>query len=384
MSIKTIALVAVLGVTAAGLTACGSGGDSASSGDSKTIKLGVVADLTGAAAPLGTRQAAGAKAAADRINADGGVKGRKIELIVRDSKTDPTQAVRVANQLIRSDHVIGIFGATTGSGTLSFVTTATQAKIPIVPPNATAELTNPKEPYTPWVLRDAPYPGDSYPFFLSKMAKDGAKKIGIFYQEDAYGTGSFDLAKSVAPDNGLEVVQSASSAIDASDITAQMTKLVNAKPDAILMITSAPALSGLVLRTATSLGYQGLIYAAEGGGQKAVIDAAQGKTDNFRAPLLVNPDDPNALPELTALMKNDGGVTGYGELLGAEAIAVFEAGLKTGADTGEELRDAIEKAGPIKGFGTAPAEYTKDDHNGFPAENYRWAKVVDGKFVFEE
>lgn len=383
MSIKTIALVAVLGLTAAGVSACGDDGSDASGGGD-TYKIGVVADLTGAAAPLGTRQAAGAQAAVDKINAEGGIDGKKIDLIVRDSKTDPTQAVRVANTLIRSDKVIGIFGATTGSGTLSFVSTAMQAKVPVIPPNATAELTDTDEPYSEWVLRDAPYPGDSYPFFLQKMATDGAENIGVFYQEDAYGTGSFELAESIAEENGLNIVESASSAIDASDITAQMTKLVNSDPDAILMITSAPALSGLVLRTATSLGYPGLVYAAEGGGQKAVIDAAQGDTDSFRAPLLVNPDDPTALPELNELMKDDGGVTGYGELLGAEAIAVIAAGLEAGATTGEELRDAIEEAGPVDGYGTVPAEYTKDNHNGFPAENYRWAKVVDGNFVFDE
>lgn len=380
MNLKVMALSAVVGLAATGLTACGSG-SGASDG---VIKLGVVAALTGPAAPLGTRQAAGARAAAEAINARGGINGRKIELIQRDSKTDPTQAVRAANQLIRSDKVIGIFGATTGSGTLSFVSTAANSKIPVIPPNATAELTDPSKDYARWVFRDAPAPGDSYPFFLKKIAADGAKTLAVFYQEDAYGESSFELVQDLAGEHGLQVVSSASAMLDASDVNAQMIKLLNAKPDAVLMITSAAALSGLVLRTVGTQGYGGRVYGAEGGGQKAVIEAAEGNTDNFVAPLLVNPDEPEALPELHRLMSEHGGLTGYSELLGAEAIAIFEAGLKTGAETGEELRKAINNAGPIKGYGTVPAQYTKDDRDGFPAENYRWAVVKDGKFVFEE
>ena len=381
MNIKRIAVVAALGLSVASLAACG-GTDEA--GGEKTVKIGAVMDLTGAAAALGTRQAAGAKAAVAAINAKGGVDGRKLKLIVRDGKTDPTQSVRAANTLIKSDKVIAIFGSTTGSGTLSFVGSALAAKIPVIPPAATAQLTDPKEEYSKWVFRDAPFPGDSYPFFYKKFAADNVKKLAVFYQEDAYGTGSFDLTKKLAAEGGtIDLVASASAALDASDITAQVNKLLNAKPDAIFMITSAPALSGLLLRTATSLGFDGKVYASEGGGQKAVIEAAQGKTDNFVAPLLVNPDDPSALAELNDLMKDRGGITGYGELLGAQAIAIIEAGLKSGATTGAELRDAIQEAGDIKGYGTVPAKYTTDDHDGFPAENYNWADVKGGKFVLQ-
>lgn len=375
----------VVGGSCVALAACGSD-DSGSAGNGKgPIKIGGVLALTGPAAPFGTRQAAAAEETVKEINANGGINGRKLEFILRDSKTDATEAVRVANQLIADEGVIAIFGAATGSETLSFVNAAMRAKVPVVPPTATAEVTDPDKPYTDWVFRNAPYGEDSYPFFFKKMADDGAKRIAVFYQEDAYGQAGLRLLQDAAKKDGrAQVVASVSAPLDASDITAQIKRLLNSRPDALFSVTSAPALSGTVLRTADRLGFDGTVYGAEGAGQRAVIKAAQGRTDNFVAPVIANPDDPDSMAELNRMMADRGGIEGYGELLGANGIAIIVAGLEKGADTGEELRKAIESAGPIDGYGAVPMQFAPDDHNGYPPEMYSWARVVDGKFVAED
>ena len=73
--------------------------------DAQTIKIGVNEPLTGAFAASGTYVVNGAKIAADEINAKGGILGKKIELVIEDNKSNPTEAAAVAEKLITSDKV---------------------------------------------------------------------------------------------------------------------------------------------------------------------------------------------------------------------------------------------------------------------------------------
>src|ERR1700675_2992516 len=75
------------------------------------IRIGVTQPLTGAFAASGNYVTEGAKIAADQINAAGGVLGRKIQLVVEDNKSNPTEAVVTAEKLIGKDKVPGMMGA---------------------------------------------------------------------------------------------------------------------------------------------------------------------------------------------------------------------------------------------------------------------------------
>ena len=73
--------------------------------EAQTIKIGVNEPLTGAFAASGTYVVNGAKIAADEINAKGGILGKKLELVIEDNKSNPTEAAAVAEKLITSDKV---------------------------------------------------------------------------------------------------------------------------------------------------------------------------------------------------------------------------------------------------------------------------------------
>src|SRR3954468_4903435 len=75
------------------------------------IKIGVTQPLTGAFAASGNYVAQGAKMAEDAINAEGGVLGRKIQLVIEDNKSNPTEAVATAEKLISRDKVPVLMGA---------------------------------------------------------------------------------------------------------------------------------------------------------------------------------------------------------------------------------------------------------------------------------
>src|SRR5438067_12022458 len=83
------------------------------------IKIGVTQPLTGAFAASGNYVAQGAKMAEDAINAEGGVLGRKIQLVIEDNKSNPTEAVATAEKLISKDKVPVLMGAWSSTLTLA-------------------------------------------------------------------------------------------------------------------------------------------------------------------------------------------------------------------------------------------------------------------------
>jgi len=374
----------ILGMTVAACSSGSSGGPSASNagGTAKgPIKFGVLDALTGSAASFGTREVAAVKAVVEETNAKGGINGRKIQLIVKDTKTDPNTAVRQASSLI-GDGVIGIFGSATGSTTLSYINATMKAEIPVIPPVSTAEVTDPSKPYTRWVFRPGPKPGADVDVMLKKAATNGARRIGVLYQEDAYGTSEYKLAKKDASKFNVRVVGSASAASDAVDVTSQMTRILKSNPDAIFTFTSPPPLTGAALRTAQKDGFKGPIYGVEGSVQLATIKAAQGHANTYHAPAMINPSDLSTMPKLTRLMKGHGGVSGFAELLGADGMGfVVEALKQSGATTGTELRDALTKIRGFKAYGNIPWTFGENKHDGFPDSAFFWVHVKDGKFV---
>ena len=113
---------------AAGLSALSALGLAKAQG-SEPIKIGVLIALSGPAAAYGAEERRVVEAVFAQVNARGGIKGRKVELVVRDTKTNPTEAARLANQVIADDKVIAIIGATTGSETLAFADAAMRAQV---------------------------------------------------------------------------------------------------------------------------------------------------------------------------------------------------------------------------------------------------------------
>src|SRR6516164_5794431 len=114
----------------------------------QTIKIGVNEPLTGAFAASGTYVVNGAKIAADEINAKGGILGQKIELVIEDNKSNPTEAAAVAEKLITADKVPVIMGAWGSSLTLAVMPKLMEYKVPmVVETSSSGKITTTGNPY---------------------------------------------------------------------------------------------------------------------------------------------------------------------------------------------------------------------------------------------
>src|SRR5690349_16490502 len=218
------------------------------------LRIAVLIALSGPAAAYGADERAAVEAVVERVNAEGGINGRPIELIVRDTKTNPTEAARLANQVIADDKVIAIIGATTGSETLAFADAAMRAQVPVFPMVGTPSVTDPEKPYSKWIYRMSVPLTTDLPASFNRLVKDGKKKMAVFSEEDAYGQQGSAMAVELAKKAGIEVVENISAPKTATDLTTQATKIRNAKPDAVLLVTASTGSGGAFLRKLQQVG----------------------------------------------------------------------------------------------------------------------------------
>jgi branched-chain amino acid transport system substrate-binding protein len=344
------------------------------------IKIGALIALSGPAAAYGAEERRAIEAVINKVNAQGGINGRKIELVVRDTKTNPTEAARLANQVIADDKVVAIIGGTTGSETLAFADAAMRAQVPMFPMVGTPSVTDPEKPYSKWVYRMSVPLTTDLPASMNRMLKDGKKRMALFSEEDAYGQQGAAMAVEMAKKLGIEVVENISAPKTATDLTTQATKIRNAKPDAVLMVTASTGSGGAFLRKLQQVGLNVPVYGMAGIVQKQILTTGGSAAEMLIAPALVNPHEAGPLQELFALMKDNGGVDGFGAVLGANAAAAVVEGLKSGATTGAQLRDAMEKIGSIKGYAAGPIKYSPTDHDSWGPDTLFFVTVRDGKF----
>ncbi|RZL65665.1 MAG: amino acid ABC transporter substrate-binding protein [Variovorax sp.] len=371
----------MLAVTAATILAAATATPSLAQNANAPFKIGVLIALSGPAAAYGAEERRAVEAVAKKVNDQGGINGRKIELIVRDTKTNPTEAARLANQVISDDKVIAIIGGTTGSETMAFADAAMRAEVPMFPMVGTPSVTDPAHAYSKWVFRMSVPLNTDLTAAFGRFVKDGKKRMAIFSEEDAYGQQGAAMAVAMAKKHGgVEVVENISAPKTATDLTTQATKIRNAKPDGVIMITASTGSGGAFLRKLQQVGVDVPVYGMAGIVQKQILTSGGKAAEMLIAPALVNPHEAGPLTELFALMKDSGGVDGFGAVLGANAAAAVVEALRSGATTGAQLRDAMEKIGPIKGYAAGPIRFTPTDHDSWGPETVFFVTVRDGKF----
>src|SRR6186997_1895564 len=114
----------------------------------ETIKIGVTQPLTGAFAASGNYVAQGAKIAEDEINNAGGVLGKKIQLIIEDNKSNPTETVGTVEKLIQRDKVPVLMGAWSSTLTLAVMPKLEEYKVPmVVETSSSGKITTSGNPY---------------------------------------------------------------------------------------------------------------------------------------------------------------------------------------------------------------------------------------------
>lgn len=197
------------------------------------VKIGVVEELTGAVATYGRHSVNGMKLAVDEVNAKGGIKGLgKIQLVVEDNKSDAAESVNAYNKLITRDRVVALIGPATSTNTLAAAPVAQQAGIPVITPSGTSEKVTEVGSYIFRACFIDPFQGYVMANFAYKDRK--FRRVAVMPEVTSdYAMGLAANFKSRFTKLGGKIVAEEKWSSGDQDFSAQLTKVKQAKPDAL-------------------------------------------------------------------------------------------------------------------------------------------------------
>jgi branched-chain amino acid transport system substrate-binding protein len=381
--LRLTALLTVGGLTLAGCaesttTDGGAGQTAAATGD---IKIGVVLDITGAGASLGVPERQTIELLTKQVNEAGGVNGRQIKTFIEDNQSTEDGAAKAINKLISTEQVDLIIGASRTGPSLAMRPIAEQAKIPMISLAANAKIVEGSE----WVFKTA----QNDRVVLEKLADDmkakGYKKVAIARDASGFGEGVPEMLTDVGKSAGIEVTAVEKFAPDATDFTAQMVKIRDAKPDAVL-IWGIPPAAGIAQQAYRQLGLTFPVYQSHGIGNQVFLDTAGDSANGLLAALgrmLVADQLPENDPQKPVVTKfisdykaayNQNPSTFAGHAYDGFMIAV-EALKQAGTDKAK-VRDALEGISDWPGI-SGVFTMTKEDHSGLTKDALVMVEIKD-------
>jgi len=243
----------------------------------QTIKIGVNEPLTGAFAASGTYVVNGARIAADEINAKGGVLGKKIELVIEDNKSNPTEAAAVAEKLINSDKTPVMMGAWGSSLTLAVMPKLMEYETPmVVETSSSGKITTSGNPY---IFRISPPSAVEAVAFKNIVDKLDLKKVDFLVINNDWGRGTAEDFSKMFKEKGIAVGLVETMDQGAQDMSAQLAKIKGTDAETVIVTTAVDQLT-LIFKQAAALGMKKRIITTGGSQNPDQIIAQAGAAAN--------------------------------------------------------------------------------------------------------
>ncbi|RMG04094.1 MAG: branched-chain amino acid ABC transporter substrate-binding protein, partial [Nitrospirae bacterium] len=205
-----------------------------------TIKVGAILAVTGPASFLGAPEAKTLEMLAEEVNSQGGINGKKIELIIKDSGANPEKAISFAKQLIEEEKVFAIIGPSTSGETMKIKNIAEKGKTILLSCAAAEVIVNPVAKY---VFKTPQKDSFAVRKIYEQMKKMGIKKIGVVVGNTGFGKAGKKQLEKIAPEYGIDIVISEVYDKKATDLTALVTKLKAKNVQAVVNWSIVPAQS---------------------------------------------------------------------------------------------------------------------------------------------
>lgn len=208
------------------------------------IKIGVSQPLTGAFAASGNYVAQGTKIAEDDINKAGGVLGRKVQIIIEDSKSNPTEAVATAEKLIQRDKVPVMIGAWSSTLTLAVMPKLMEYGVPmVVETSSSGKITTAGNP---WIFRISPTSEMEAKAFEPLVKTLGIKKANFLSTNNDFGLGAAKEFSGMLKGAGVELGVQETMDPKATDFSAQLAKIKAAGGDTLFVTTAVEQITLLL------------------------------------------------------------------------------------------------------------------------------------------
>lgn len=355
------------------------------------IKIGSFLSVTGPASFLGDPELKTLEMYVEKINEDGGVLGRPLELIHYDDTGDASAARNFASRLVRSDRVDIIIGGSTTGATMAAVPLAEQARVPFISLAGATVITNPVKP---WVFKTPQSDRMAAERILTDMKDRGITKIGLISGTGGFGSSGRAQTLEVAEELGVEVVADVTYSDSDTNMTAQLTNIRNTEGVEAVLNFGFGQGPAIVTKNYDQLGMELPLYQSHGVASDSFLDLAGDAAEGVRlpaSPLLVPDSLPDSDPQKEVVqnykteyeerwgsnVSTFGGYAYDGLMLAVEAIE------SAGSTDGEAVREALEN---VQGYVGVTGEFnmSPNDHNGLDADSFRILEVQNGDWTLIE
>jgi len=356
---------------------------------SEPIRIGWLAALSGPSSAPAVGFNRGVLFAAEALNAAGGVKGRKVEIITRDTQGDPTKAVNATQEMISQLKVHAIWGPTNSGESLAVTTIMARAKMPNIHPCVVDTLIDPKR--YPNAFRIAPSNiqwDDAVRGYTLNIAK--AKKVAVIGDTTGYGVSAANASAAGFQKDGAEVVYKANIDATQPDMTPDMLRARNAGAEAIVIWSVSTGMIARMLNTRAKMGWD-VPFIGHPSLSSGEIAQLIEKPENWKKVYAIgyrscSYDTAGNLPPRTEelVTKLAGKVNLQDTLLwwvasAVDAVNLIADAVSTTGSTGNEA--IIKHWNGLKAWPGYYGDYTytPEDHNGYPGKDVVMSDASSGR-----
>ena len=369
--------IALAAVAAFGLVAAAQAAD--------PIKIGSILSVTGPAAFLGDPELKTLQLYVDKINKEGGVLGRSLQLVHYDDGSDANKANSFAKRLIDDDKVDLIVGGTTTGSTMSMVPLVEKAGLPFISLAGAVVIV---EPVKKWVFKTPHTDRMAAEKVFEDMKKRGLTKVALFSETSGFGSSGKKETEGVAGKYGITLVASETYGPKDTDMSPQLTKIKNTPEVQAVFIFGLGQGPAIATKNYKQLGILLPLYHAHGVAPEEFIKLAGPAAEGVRLPaaaLLVadkldakDPQKPVAQGYAKTFhdatrqdVSTFGGHAYDGLMLAIDALK------RAGGTDKAKVRDAIEATKGYVGTG-GKVNLSPTDHMGLDLSAFRMLEIKNG------
>lgn len=344
------------------------------------IKIGVLAPLTGINAEYGKGFEIATKMAGDEINASGGINGKRIEFIVKDSKGDQKESSDLARQFVDNKEILAIIG--------DFTSGACMANAPIVDEGGIVQLSptasNPEyASMSDYCFSIMGRQDGEAPFYARYVLKNylGAKRLGVIYINSDWGKSAFDNFSNQAKKDGLEIVEAVNYVQDEKDFSSLITKIRAANPDTVCIMDQGAVPQ--IINQIRGVNYSIRITALGPGTSQQLIDLCGTNAENLllTSPFFFDSNNEQLVRWKEEFVSKSGFEPTIHPVCAYDCVYLLAEAIKNCGEniTRKNIRDNLANV-ELNGV-SGPIKFNPD---GDITRNYLICGVENGKYVIKE
>jgi len=340
-------------------------------GDSKVVKLGFVAQLTGPDSYVGQAAKLALEDRVKEVNDKGGINGKKIELITYDSRCEPPEAVAAAKRLIEQDKVVGVIGPEWTAASIPLAPIAEAAKVPVITTTASnVKVTiNEDGSVKPFIFRTCfidPYQGYALADFAYKDL--GKRKAAFIYDVgNAYSAGILQFFEAQFTKLGGQVIAKEGYQSNDTEFRAQISKVAKANPDIMVLPSSTYRDVALIAKQTQALGLKTQFLGVDGWVADELLSMAGKELEGAFLTSGLSTEAPEFKDYNEKFQKAHNMKANIYAYYALDALYAFEYAIKTSLDKTKKvdtmaIKEALENMKDVPVF-TSPLTYEPATHN---------------------